>query len=193
MLRSFWEMGITSGYIFENSELRELNALRYLLQEQKARVKIINANLEGFREFDSNIESRRDKIAENITDIKTKLRDKYGEKDWELPSIEQRAVQSGSEVLKQAYNQIYRYTSNIEHHNYFFGINYVDEKNCEPRREISETYLLKPEINLIMARSILLALMNYFNDEFKLNWEEKISKLQEIQDEEYHQLKRKKF
>lgn len=193
LLRSFWEMGISSGYIFFSSESKELNTLRYLLQEQEERKKIINANLQEFKEFDSNIESKRDQIADNIKEIKAKLCEKYCEQDMELPPIEQRAIQSGSEVLKQAYNQVYRYTSNIEHHNYFFGINYVDEENCEPLREIKDIALTRPEINLIMARSILLALMNYFNDEFKLNWGEKISNLQEIQDEEYNQLKRKKF
>ena len=188
-LRSFWEMGISSGYIFENSEAKELNTLRYLLQEQEARRKIINANLQEFKEFDGKIESKRDQIAKNIKEIKAKLCEKYCEQDWELPSIEQRAIQSGSEVLKQAYNQVYRYTSNIEHHNYFFGINYVDEKKCEPLREITDFALTKPEINLIMARAIFIMLMKYFNDEFKLNWEEKISELQNIQDKEYQRLK----
>ena len=132
-------------------------------------------------------------IFKNLKNLMAKLCEKYCEQDWELPPIEQRAIQSGSEVLKQAYNQVYRYTSNIEHHNYFFGINYVDEKKCEPLREITDFALTKPEINLIMARAIFIMLMKYFNDEFKLNWGEKISKLQEIQDEEYNQLKRKKF
>lgn len=189
LLRSFWEMGISTGYMYEKPENKELNVLRYLLDANEAQKKIINANIQDFKEIDSNVESRRDEITEEIDRIKQELCKKYSEQDWKLPSIEERAKQSGSVVLKQAYNQVYRYLSNVEHHNIFFGGNYVDKENCEPLEKVEVITLLTPEINLIMFRSIFIVILKKFNEEFQLKWKEKLSELEKIQDAEYQQMK----
>lgn len=191
LLRSFWEMGISTGYIYKDPKEKELNALRYLLDENEVQKKIINANLQDFKEIDSNIESRRDEIREEVDRIKKELCKKYCEQDWKLPSIEERTKQSGSIVLKQAYNQIYRYLSNIEHHNIFFGRNYVNKENCEPLEEIKEVIFLSPEVNLFMFRIIFLVILKTFNEEFQLKWKDKLSELEKTHDEEYQLLKEK--
>ena len=89
---------------------------------------------------------------------------------------------------KKIYNQIYRYTSNIEHHNIFFGRDYVNKNRCEPRESLekfSQLPHLKPPVILYLFRIIYIEVLGAFNDEFKLNWEKKLSEIKKIHEDEY--------
>lgn len=195
LLRSLLEMGINLGYIFANDideRENEIRALKYLLDGNRQQVKLINSNLEGFKEFDSNIEARRDELKEKIENIEGVLKDRYGEENWCLPNIIDRAILSKSDVLKKAYNQSYRDLSSIEHHNMLFGQHYVDRKECEPIEEINylEHYSqLKPSVKLFLFRIVFIEILSVFNDVFELNWHEKLVEIRKLQDEEYGLLK----
>lgn len=195
LLRSFCEMGINLGYIFTdkiNKKEREIRALKYMFEGNSAQLKIINANLEDFKKFDRNIEGRRDELKKEKKRIEETLKNKYGEKKWDLPSIEIRANESGFEVVKSIYNQIYRYTSNIEHHNIFFGKDYVIKKECEPLESVEKFETLphiKPPVSLFLFRIIFFEILGAFNNEFQLNWDKQVSEIRAIHEEEYQLLK----
>lgn len=191
LLRSMLEMGISLGYIFANDideEENEIRAITYQLDGDRQRLKLTNSNLEGFKEFDKNIESRRDKLIEQIKFMKGVLKDKYGKTNWQLPNISERVKRSKSDVLKSAYNQSYKDISNIEHHSMLFGQHYADSNAVEPINEIN--YLehhsqLKPSVSLYLFRIVFIEILNVFNQVFQLNWEEKVKEIRMIQEEEY--------
>ncbi len=195
LLRSLLEMGISLGYIFAkdiDETENEIRALTYQLDGDRQQLKLINSNLEGFKEFDSNIEARRDELKEQIRMIEGVLKDKYGKEEWELPKIEQRAILSRSDVLKKAYNQSYRDLSSIEHHNMLFGQHYVDSKKCEPIEEIRHLDhfpQLKPAVSLFLFRIVFIEIMGVFNDVFQLNWNKQVAEIRKFQDKEYRLLK----
>jgi len=195
LLRSVLEMGISLGYIFAkdiDETENEIRALTYQLDGDRQQLKLTNSNLEGFKEFDSNIEARRDELKEQIRMIEGVLKDKYGKEEWDLPKIEQRAILSKSDVLKKAYNQSYRDLSIIEHHNMLFGQHYVDSRECEPIEEIN--YLkhysqLKPSVSLYLFRIVFIEILSVFNDVFQLNRHEKLAEVRKLQGDEYRLLK----
>lgn len=195
LLRSLLEMGISLGYIFAkdaDETENEIRALTYQLDGDRQQLKLTNSNLEGFKEFDSNIEAWRDELKERIRMIEGKLKDKYEKEEWDLPNIEQRAILSESDVLKKVYNQSYRDLSSIEHHNMLFGQHYVDSKKCEPIEEIKhlEHYSqLKPSVSLFIFRIVFIEILSVFNDVFKLNWDKQLTELRKLQNEEYGLLK----
>jgi len=195
LLRSLLEMGISLGYIFAkdiDETENEIRALTYQLDGDRQQLKLTNSNLEGFKEFDSNIEARRDELKEQIKIIEGVLKDKYGKEEWDLPNREQRAILSKSDVLRNVYNQSYRDLSNIEHHSILFGQHYVDSKECEPIEEINhlEHYSqLKPSVSLFLFRIVFIEILSVFNDEFQLKWDEKLAEVRKFQDEEYGLLK----
>ncbi len=195
LLRSILEMGINLGYIFAkdtDENENEIRALTYQLGGKRQQLKLINSNLEGFKEVDSNIEARRDELNEQIRMIEGVLKDKYGKEKWDLPTIEQRAILSGSDVLKKAYNQAYRDLSSIDHHNMLFGQHYVDSKECEPIEEINHLKhypQLKPSVSLFLFRVVFVEILSVFNDEFQLNWDKQVAGIRKLQDEEYPLLK----
>lgn len=195
LLRSLLEMGINLGYIFANNideTENEIRALIYHLDGNRQQVKLINSNLEGFKEFDSNIEARRDELKEQIRFMEGVLKNKYRKDSWSLPKIEERANLSKSDVLKSAYNQSYRDLSNIEHHSILFGQHYVDSKDCEPIEEINhlEHYSqLKPSVSLFLFRIVFIEILGVFNDVFQLNWGKQLAEIRKLQDEEYTLLK----
>lgn len=193
LLRSFIEMGINVGFIFENKFKKEMNALRYILNASKAQKKILKKNIDNFKEINIDVESRLEIIEREIKEDKKKFKDKFPDHDTELPCIEQRADDSGSEVLKKAYNQLYRYFSNIEHHNTWFGRDYVDEEECSPVEEIRREYAFAPEVNLWTFRSIFVVIMKTFNEEFSLKWEKKIQELKCLHEAEYEQMKKERI
>ncbi len=121
------------------------------------------------------------------------LKEKFGVVKWKrLPTILQRADLSKHEILKEVYNQSYVSLSSIEHHNIFFGQHYVDSKECEPIKEINPLEHFphfRPAVSLFLFRIIFIEILNIFNQEFKLNWEEKILDMRKSQDEEYPLLK----
>lgn len=195
LLRSFNEMGINLGYIFakdiEEPE-KEIRALTYMLDGNRQQLKLTNSNLEGFKEYESNIETRRDELKEQIRMIESVLKDKYGKEEWDLPKIEQRAIMSKCDVLRNVYNQSYRDLSNIEHHSILFGQHYMDSKKCEPIEEIHHLEhfpQFKPAVSLFLFRSIFIEILSVFNDEFQLKWDEKLAEVRKFQDEEYGLLK----
>lgn len=195
LLRSLLEMGFDLGYIFSkglDEKENEIRALIYYLDGDRQQLKLINSNLEGFKEFDRHIEARRDELKEQINKMEEVLHDRYKRDDWILPSIEERVKLSKSEVLKNAYNQSYRDLSNIEHHSMLFGQHYVDSKECEPIAAINhlEHYSqLKPSVSLFLFRIVFIEILDVFNQVFKLNWEKQISEKRKLQDEEYILLK----
>lgn len=191
LLRSLVEMGISLGYIFANDiddREKEIRAIKYILDGNRRQLKLIEYNLEGFREFDSDIDRRRDEINDQIVNIEKNYYEKYGNKKWHLPDIKARVLTSNSDFIKSIYNQSYRYLSAIEHHSVLFGQHYVDYDNCEPIIEINhlEHYSqLKLSVSLFFFRSIFVEVLNVFNDEFQLNWEKQIEKFRKLQDYEY--------
>jgi len=195
MLRSQLEMGFTLGYIFAkdiDENENEIRALIFRLDGNRQQLKLVNCNLEGFKEFDPNIETRRDELKEQIREMEGILRDRYKREDWNLPSIEERVKQSGSDVLKSAYNQSYRDLSNIEHHSMLFGEHYVNNNECEPKDKVNhlEHYPhLKHAVSLYLFRIVFIEILNVFNQEFKLKWNKQIEELRKLQEEEYLLLK----
>lgn len=191
LLRSILELGMSFGYIFavgETDTENEKRALKYLLDGDRQQLKMINNNLDGFREFDPSIEKRKDELKRQIEGMEEAFRKKYQDERWELPSIEERAQKSKSKTLKDIYNQSYRDLSSIEHHNYLFGRHYVDEDNCEPKIELDllkEYSQLRPEITLLLFRMVFIELASGFNDIFLLKRDEQICRLRSLQEQDY--------
>jgi len=196
LLRSLCDMGINLGYIFAkdiDDREQEIRASKYLLEGNWQQLKLTENNLEGFREFNKDIEARRDELVGQIEDIKNMFKERFGVNEWKrLPTILQRAELSKFDILKQVYNQSYLDLSSIEHHNIWFGQHYVDTKECEPKKETNllENYSqLRSAVSLFLFRIIFIEILNVFNQVFKLNWEEKILDMRKSQDEEYPLLK----
>lgn len=195
LLRSILEMGMSLGYIFADDideNENEIRAIEYILNGDKQQVKLINCNLEGFKEFDAKIETRRDELNKQIKTMEDVLKKKYDKEKWKLPSIEKRALLSKSQVLKMAYDQSYRDLSNIEHHNMLFGKHYVDGNECEPIEEINHLKhysQLKPSVSLFLFRIVFIEILGVFNQVFQLNWNKQLAKVRKLQDEEYGLLK----
>jgi hypothetical protein len=195
LLRSQLEMGFTLGYIFAkdiDENENEIRALNFHLDGNRQQLKLVNSNIEGFKEFDKQIEARREELKKQIDDIEGVLKNKYKREEWKIPIIEERAKQSGSEVLKSAYNQSYRDLSNIEHHSMLFGEHYVNDKECEPRENINHLLQypqFKPAVSLFLFRIVFIEILNVFNQVFRLNWNKQVEDIRKIQDEEYGLLK----
>src|SRR4030042_2207120 len=195
LLRSLLEMGFSLGYIFAkdlDEKENEIRAITYHLDGDRQQLRLIEANLEGFKEFDHNIEARRDELKEQIGMMEGVLKDKYGKDDWRLPTIKERVDLSKSEVLKSAYGQSYRDLSNIEHHSMLFGQQYVDSEECEPIVAINHLKhysQLKPSVSLFLFRIVFIEILSAFNGAFKLKWETQIAEMRKLQDEEYKLLK----
>jgi len=97
-------MGINLGYIFSkdiDETENEIRAITYMLNGDKQQLKLINSNLEGFKEYDNNLEARRDELKEQIKTMEDILKDKYGKEDWCLPSIADRAIHSKYPIFKK--------------------------------------------------------------------------------------------
>lgn len=195
LLRSQLEMGFTLGYIFANDideNENEIRALIYRLDGNRQQLKLVNSNLEGFKEIDPNIETRRDELKEQIAEMEGKLRERYIREDWSFPIIEERAKLSRSVVLNSAYNQSYRDLSNIEHHSMLFGEHYVNNEECEPIEKVDHLKLspqLKLSVSIFLFRIVFIEILNVFNQVFRLNWTAKIDEIRKSQDEEYSLLK----
>jgi len=195
ILRSVLEMGISLGYIFSkdiNEEETEIRAIIYMLDGDKQQLKLTNANLEGFKEFNSHIKERRDELKEQIIKMEDELKNKYKTKDWSLPSIQVRAELSRYNFFKKVYNQSYRDISNIEHHSMLFGQHYVESKGCDPILKINHLNFrsqLKPSVSLYLFRAVFIEIMNIFNKVFQLKWERKLSEMREIHEKEYKLLR----
>jgi hypothetical protein len=71
-----------------------------------------------------------------------------------------------------------------------FGSNYINTERCEPSNDIKYISLLRPDVNLVMLRLILIVIMKVFNEEYCLKWEEILKKMEEKQDLEYQEMKK---
>jgi hypothetical protein len=192
LFRSFMEMGISTGFIFDFNEKKEMNALKYILNGSKSQKKILEENIDSLNEIGIEVQHRLEEINEQIKNEIIRFKADFPNEKPALPSIEKRAEDSGSEVLKKAYDQLYRYFSNIEHHNTWFGRDYVDENECSPEEEIRREFGFAPELNLWTFRSIFLVIMKFFNNEFLLGWRKKISQLERLHEAEYQKMKKEK-
>jgi hypothetical protein len=190
LLRSFWEMGINTDFIFSDQKKKEVNAIKFLLNEYRGKINILKYNRKEFEATGINVEEELAKITAEYEKMKDFFSIKYKTDDWNWPKIFRRAMDSKSWVIQQAYNQVYAYTCNIEHHDISFGKNYVDVEVCQPFKDIKMVSLLRPDVNLFMCRSILLVIMSTFNEEFSLKWGEVLTGLQQKQDREYNEMKK---
>lgn len=191
LLRSFWEMGINTDYIFSDNETKEINSLKYVLEEQRTKIKLLERNRDEFEADGLEVERRLTDAKKEEEKTKRDITEKYGDVDLRWPRIYERAKSSQNWVIKQAYNMAYTYLCSIEHHDMAFGQNYLDVDNCEPFKVPNVPTLLRPDVNLVMWRSILLVVLKTFNEEFELKWDEALANLGKMQDEEYAEIKRR--
>lgn len=190
LLRSFWEMGINTDFIFSDSKTKETNAIRFLLDEQQQKIRLVKKNKNEFRAGGLRVEERLAELIKDKEKMISFFSKQYEGKNWEWPHISERAANSKQWVIHQAYNQIYAYLCNIEHHDMHLGNNYVDVKRCEPLKKIKPEPLLRPDVNIVMLRSILIVIMKTFNGEFRLKWLDKLNKLEKKQGLEYEELRK---
>ena len=191
LLRSFWEMGINTDFIYSDTKTKEINSLKYVLEEQHTKIKLLERNSAEFESDGLDVEMRLREAKRDVEKTRKEIAEKYGEVDLRWPTIYERAKDSQNWVIRQAYNMAYAYLCNIEHHDMSFGQNYIDIDQCEPLTVVKMPSLLRPDVNLVMFRSILLVIMKTFNEEFGLNWGDALAKLEKMQDDEYAAIKRK--
>jgi hypothetical protein len=191
LLRSFWEMGINTAYVFHDEKEKEINAVRYLLSHYEGKLKLLKDNQLEFEEGGLDVNTRKAEIQkdqEKEIAFFTKL---FKTDDWKWKRIRERAEDSEDPVIKLAYTQVYEYICGVEHHDWSFGLNYIEDHGCRPLKSVKEIGPLKPDINLIMLRSILLVIMKTFNKEFCLNWGEGLKLLEAKQGQEYAEMKKR--
>ncbi len=179
LLRSLCNMAIDLAYITRDIKRKEIEAIKYCIQGDRAQINIINANLKDFKGFDSNIELRKQKLEKNVKNLKKHFAENYpGESSWDYPRwISKRAEEAGGYIF-MAYNLVYRLFSNIEHHNMFFGQDYVDTGKSEPilfPEKIKKSDLYRPEFLLYFFEWIFLMILKCFNWEYRLKLREEIS------------------
>jgi len=194
LLRSFAEVGINTAYIFYEEKEKEKRSLQYIIEGDDAQRRLIASNIEAFKKFDPAIESRSRQLKESVRQAKDDFEKNFPGVSSSLPPINQRATQTGINILDSFYNQVYRFYSNVEHASMFFGRNYVDEKKCEPLenpKDITESPLFDPKVLLFLFRIIYFEILKAFNNEYKLNWEKKIFELYKRHESEYSLLKKR--
>jgi len=190
LLRSLWELGIDADYIFSKTEIKEINAIKYLLNQYKSQITLLSRNIEeceaaGLKAVER-IKEKKDKLEKE----QNALEKEYKVNNWKWPHISIRAGDSEQWVVRQAYKQIYTYLCSIEHHDISFGQLYADDKKCEPLKEITHSTLIRPELTIFMCRAILLVIMKTFNEEFGQEWEGILKGLEEQHDMEYEEMKK---
>ncbi|MGD1009961.1 MAG: DUF5677 domain-containing protein [Candidatus Aminicenantales bacterium] len=188
LFRSFCEMGINTDYIYSDPESKEVRAMKLLVNEIREQKNILEKNKGVFGHEGLDVEERLKKKKEDLEEMKRELLTRFREKDWKWPKLCKRVDASRSEVISNIYNLAYAYTSNIEHHDMYFGRDYISVDECEPAREIQPNPLLRPDINLVMFRSILLVIMKTFNAEFHLNWQKELERLENMHEQEYREM-----
>ena len=191
LLRSFWEMGINTDFIFSDAKTNEINSLRYILEEKRTNIKLLERNRSEFEADGLDVEKRLRDAKKDEEETKIEIAKDYGPADLRWPSIYERASNSQNWVIRQAYNMAYSYLCSIEHHDMAYGQNYLDVDNCEPLKVPKVPTLLRPDVNLVMWRSILLVVLKTFNDEFELKWDEALTNLGRMQDDEYTEIRRR--
>lgn len=194
LLRSLCNMAIDFGYVLDEDEkAKEVKAIKYLLAGDRAQKRLLEKNIDEFRKHYPGLDPRLDELTSNICTMEKILAKKFGVTDWRLPNISDRAKEVGGTALNY-YNQIYTYYSIVEHHNYLFGQAYVDMDKCEPLERpeaIDKSIFFRRELILIMFRSLFLIILQGFNTEFRLKWNNKLNELSKKHDQEYEAIKEK--
>jgi hypothetical protein len=194
LLRSFTELGINTAFIFQDDDEKAKRSLQYIIDGDDSQRRLIESNLEAFKEFDPHIESRKDQLRESIQRAKLEFAEKYPGERPDLPPLKERAIRTEIAILDHFYNQAYRYYSSVEHSTMQFGRDYIDEHECEPLdhlEKIEDSSLFNPKVMLFLFRSIFFEILKTFNNEYLLNWEEKIITLFGKHESEYGLLKKK--
>jgi hypothetical protein len=181
-------MAIDFAYVLdEDKKNKEIRAIKYLLAGDKEQKKILIRDKDVFKKYYPDLDSRLDVLSFKISTMENILTRKYGIRNLSLPTIYDRAKEVGGEALNY-YNHIYAYYSNVEHHNYMFGQAYVDIAKCEPLEKpeaIDKSSYFRPELILIMFRSLFHIILQGFNIEFRLKWKDKLDDLLKIHNKEY--------
>jgi hypothetical protein len=188
LFRSFCEMGIDTAYIFSDPKLKDLRVMQYLLNESKEVIKTLDKNKDELSQDGYKVDERLEKKRAGLEKMKTDFAKQFKEGDWRWPTIEKRVELSKNEVIRSMYYQVYAFTSNIEHHNMLFGRDYISLDDCGPAEVAEPNPLLRPELHLIIFRSILLVIMKIFNEEYHLKWEKALESLGEKQGQDYREI-----
>jgi hypothetical protein len=188
LLRSFCEMGINTAYIYWDPKLKDLRTMQFLLNESKEVIRTLNKNRDELRQDGHKVDERIAKKQSGLDGMKTDFTKQFPGGDWEWPFIDKRVKLLNDAVIRSMYYQAYAFTSNVEHHNMFFGRDYIDLNKFEPAKVVELSPILGPELNLIIFRSILLVIMKAFNSEFQLKWDEALNGLEERQGQENREI-----
>ena len=186
-------MAIDLAYITKDSKKKEVESIKYCIEGDKAQIKIINANLKGFRSIDSNIDLRKNQLEQNVENLIKHFRSTYlNETSWKYPRwISTRAEKAGGLVL-DLYNQVYKSFSNIEHHNIFFGQDYVNFEKYEPilsPKKVLKSDLYRPEFLLYLYEWIYLSTLYFFNREYRLGFKDELIKRIRVHKKAFAELK----
>lgn len=189
LFRSFCEMGINTAYIYPDPKLKDLLVMQFLLNESKEVIKTLNNNKDELRQDGYEVDERVAKKQSGLDKMKTDFANQFPGGDWKWPHIDERVKLSNSTVIHSMYYQVYAFASNVEHHNMFFGRDYIDLDKFEPAKVVELNPILRPELNMIIFRSILLVIMKTFNSEFQLKWDDALKGLEERQGQQHREIK----
>lgn len=194
LVRSLCNLAIDLAYITRDSNKKEVISIKYCIEGDKAQIKIIKANKDDFRDLDSKIDLRLEALKKNVEKLKNYFSLKYpNEASLSYPRlIIQRAKKVGGYILK-LYNMVYKGYSNIEHHNMFFGQDYVNFTKSEPilsPEKFEKSDIYRPEFLLYLHEWIFLMIMMYFNGEYRLNFRKELSDRIKIHKKAFEDLKK---
>lgn len=194
LVRSLCNMAIDLAYITKDSNKKEVMSIKYCIKGDMAQINIAEANRDDLRDLDSKIDLRIEKLKKNVEKNKNYISLKYPNEAslryqrW----INRRAEEVGGYILK-LYNMVYKGFSNIEHHNMFFGQDYVNVTKSEPilnPKKFEKSDLYRPEFLLYLHEWIFLMIMIAFNREYRLNFRKELSNKIKIHIKAYEDLKK---
>jgi len=194
LVRSLCNMAIDLAYITKDSNQKEVTSIKYCIEGDKAQINITKANKDDLRDIDSNIDLRLEELKKNVEKLKEYFSLKYpNEASLSYPrKISKRAEEVGGYILK-LYNMVYKNFSNIEHHNMFFGQDYVNFSKSEPilnPEKLRKSDLYRPEFLLYLHEWIFLMILVVFNWEYRLNFRKELSDRIKIHKKAFEDLKK---
>lgn len=187
LLRSLSNMAIILAYITVSPQEKEVRAKKYIIKDYNDRLKLINKNYDELKPLSNKIDSKIDQLKLKIENLEDELRNKYSEKKLGFPSIKDCAKKSEPRVFRH-YNLVYSLYSNVEHHSLLFQKEYVDSRRCEPKENlvpIKEFIFFQPEMILYYFNGLFLEILWRFNNEFRLNWEDRIENMLKTHENRY--------
>ena len=194
LLRSLYNMTVDVSYMMVDLDKKENRAMQYMLKGNEAQIDLLKNNIDRFKEWGyGDHSSRLAELKENQARVIEEL-ENAGEYERIPSQIKQRAERAGDIVLSY-YDMVYKPFSNIEHHNIFFGKDYVDDENCEPienPKRIFDSAVFKPEITLYMCKGLFLEVLKAFNEAFQLNWRKVIKQELQKHKEEFNLYKKER-